>query len=150
MKIVRALAITAALFLIHGVAFAQSCELSIDGNDAIQFSASELSVSKDCGEVTLTLNHVGSLPKSAMGHNWVLANTSDAQAVVTDGINAGLANNYLKPDDARVLAATEVIGGGESTSITFSVADLEAGGDYTFFCSFPGHFAIMKGKFIVS
>lgn len=150
MKIVQTTAVIAALMLGNAAAWAQSCELSIDGNDAIQFSESELTVSKDCGEVTLTLNHVGNLPKSAMGHNWVLTKTSAAQPVVSDGINAGLANNYLKPDDDRVLAHTEVIGGGESTSITFSVADLEAGGDYTFFCSFPGHFAIMKGKFIVS
>lgn len=150
MKTLQTFAVIAALMLFNAVTWAQSCELSIDGNDAIQFSESELQVSKDCGEVTLTLNHVGSLPKSAMGHNWVLSQTSEAQAVVTDGINAGLANNYLKPDDQRVLASTEVVGGGESTSITFSVADLEVGGDYTFFCSFPGHFAIMKGKFIVS
>jgi len=150
MKTLQTFAVIAALTLCNAAAWAQSCELSIDGNDAIQFSESELQISKDCGEVTLTLNHIGNLPKSAMGHNWVLSQTSDAQAVVTDGINAGLANNYLKPDDQRVLASTEVVGGGESTSISFSVADLEVGGDYTFFCSFPGHFAIMKGKFIVS
>lgn len=149
MKIVSSLSVMATLMLFNSAAWAQSCELSIDGNDAIQFSQSELSISKDSGEVTLTLNHVGSLPKSAMGHNWALAQSSVAQAVVSDGINAGLANNYLKPEDDRVLAHTEVIGGGDSTSITFSVADLQVGGDYTFFCSFPGHFAIMRGKFIV-
>lgn len=150
MKFLHATALITLLTFASASAWAQSCELSIDGNDAIQYSATELSVSKDCAEVTLTLNHVGNLPKSAMGHNWVLTETSDAQPVVSDGINAGLANNYIKPDDSRVITHTEVIGGGESTSITFSTADLEAGGDYTFFCSFPGHFAIMKGKFIVS
>mgnify|MGYP006273075589 CR=1 FL=1 len=25
-----------------------------------------------------------------------------------------------------------------------------AGGDYTFFCSFPGHWSVMHGKFIVN
>ena len=150
MKFLHATALVTVLTFSSATVWAQSCELSIDSTDAMQFSKSEMTVSKDCAEVTLTLNHVGNLPKSAMGHNWVLTKTSDAQPVVSDGINAGLANNYIKPDDDRVIAHTEVIGGGESTSITFSVAELEVGGDYTFFCSFPGHFAIMKGKFIVS
>ena len=29
------------------------------------------------------------------------------------------------------------------------VSGLEAGGDYTYFCSFPGHFVLMNGRFIV-
>ncbi|MBT6073693.1 MAG: azurin, partial [Gammaproteobacteria bacterium] len=40
-------------------------------------------------------------------------------------------------------------GGGAETSVTFSGDLLTAGGDYTFFCSFPGHYAIMKGLFVV-
>ena len=42
-----------------------------------------------------------------------------------------------------------VIGGGEETSVTFSIGSFSAGDDYTFFCSFPGHYAIMKGSFKV-
>jgi azurin len=42
-----------------------------------------------------------------------------------------------------------VIGGGEETTITIDISGLEAGGDYTYFCSFPGHFVLMNGKFIV-
>ena len=59
-----------------------------------------------------------------------------------------LADSYLPKKDPRVLAHTAVIGGGQSTSVTFSTAALRKGGDYTFFCSFPGHFAMMKGKLI--
>ena len=47
-----------------------------------------------------------------------------------------------------VLAHTKMIGGGESTSVTFKTDGL-AGKDLTFFCSFPGHFAMMKGAFKV-
>ncbi|HWU52342.1 MAG TPA: plastocyanin/azurin family copper-binding protein, partial [Tahibacter sp.] len=32
---------------------------------------------------------------------------------------------------------------------SFAGSALKAGGDYSFFCSFPGHWAIMKGKLIV-
>jgi len=35
------------------------------------------------------------------------------------------------------------------TSVTFSIDSLVVGDDYTFFCSFPGHYAIMKGAFKV-
>jgi azurin len=41
------------------------------------------------------------------------------------------------------------VGGGESDTITFDFSKLEVGGDYTFFCSFVGHFAMMQGKFTV-
>jgi azurin len=47
--------------------------------------------------------------------------------------------------DARVIAHTKVIGGGETDSVTFSTAALKAGEAYSYFCSFPGHSALMKG-----
>jgi azurin len=51
--------------------------------------------------------------------------------------------------DPRIIAATELIGGGEQTTVTFDLSGLEPGGDYTFFCTFPGHFVLMNGKFII-
>jgi azurin len=94
---------------------------------------------------TVTLKHVGKLPKAAMGHNIVIAATADEQGVLADGGKAGLENNYVKPGDNRVIAHTKVIGGGEADSATFKVAALKPGQDYSFFCSFPGHAALMKG-----
>jgi azurin len=35
-----------------------------------------------------------------------------------------------------------VLGPGESETITFK---LDAAGEYNFICSFPGHYALMKG-----
>ena len=102
----------------------------------------------DCTEVKLTLNHTGKLAKAAMGHNWVLTKTADYQGVANDGLKAGAAADYLPADDARIIAHTKLIGGGESDSITFATSALEKGGDYTFFCSFPGHWAIMKGVLV--
>jgi azurin len=125
---------------------AKTCELSIDGTDAMQFSKQSLAVAADCTEVKLTLKHTGKLPANAMGHNWVLTETSVMQAVATAGMSAGLPNHYVPKDDKRVLAHTKVIGGGETTSVTFPTTALKKGGDYTFFCSFPGHWSVMKGK----
>jgi azurin len=127
---------------------AKTCELSIDSTDQMTFSAKEMTVAADCTEVKLTLHHVGKLAKNVMGHNWVLTKTSDYQPVAQDGMKAGLDNDYLAADDARVIAHTKLLGGGESDSITFPVSKLEKGGDYTFFCSFPGHWAVMHGKLV--
>ena len=57
--------------------------------------------------------------------------------------------NYVPANDERVITATAVVGGGEEVSVTFDLSGLEAGGDYTYFCSVPGHFVLMNGKFIV-
>ena len=93
---------------------------------------------------------VGKLPKAAMGHNWVLSKASDAQGVAADGIPAGLDKAYVKPGDARVIAHTKVIGGGETDSVSFDVSKLKAGDSYAWFCSFPGHASIMKGTLTLS
>ncbi|HBR98745.1 MAG TPA: azurin [Gammaproteobacteria bacterium] len=128
-------------------AMADDCQLTIDANDAMAFSANQMSAPASCKEVTVTLNHTGRLPANTMGHNWVLTTAGDFKDVATAGMSAGLDNHYVPQGDARVLAATKIIGGGETDSITFSTEALTAGEEYTFFCSFPGHWAIMKGSF---
>ncbi len=125
--------------------WAADCAVEIEGNDAMQFNKPTISVPASCKEFTVKLKHVGKLPKTAMGHNWVLTKTADVQPVANDGIPAGAAKNYVKDGDARVIAHTKLIGGGESDSVKFAVSKLKAGDSYTYFCSFPGHSAIMKG-----
>lgn len=125
--------------------FAATCDTTVEANDAMQFNVSEITIDKSCKEFTVNLKHVGKLPAAAMGHNWVLAKQADMQGVATDGIAAGLDNNYVKPGDTRVIAHTKVVGGGQSDSVKFDVSKLTAGENYEFFCSFPGHSAIMKG-----
>jgi azurin len=124
-----------------------SCKMEITGNDQMQYDKKELDVPASCKEVTVTLHHAGQLPAAAMGHNWALVNTPDLNAVANAGMGAGLASDYVPPGDKRVLAHTKVVGGGQTTSVTFSTAALKAGGDYTFLCTFPGHNALMRGKF---
>jgi azurin len=128
-------------------AHARVCAVSIDSTDQMSFSQKEIKVGADCSQVKLTLRHTGKLAATAMGHNWVLTRTPD-QPVAMAGMRTSLADSYLPKGDARVLAHTAVIGGGQTTSVTFSTAKLAKGGDYTFFCSFPGHFAMMKGKLV--
>ncbi len=99
--------------------------------------------------IEIKLTHTGKLPVTAMGHNVVIAATADLQPIATDGQKAGAAANYVAAGDKRAIAHTPLVGGGASTSATFAGSALKAGGDYTFFCSFPGHWALMKGKVVV-
>jgi azurin len=130
----------------HGAFAADKvCKLAIGGNDAMQYDKKELDVAADCTQVELTLTHTGKLPAAAMGHNWVLVKTADVTTVANAGMSAGLNNNYLTPGDPHVIASTKIVGGGQSDTITFPTAKLTKGGDYTFMCTFPGHYVIMKG-----
>ena len=135
--------------LLAGTAQAETCTIDLAGDDAMKFDKTEVAVSASCATVTINLTHTGKLPVTAMGHNVVITAGGDVQAVGTAGMAAGAAANYVPAGDARVIAFTPVVGGGASTSATFPGTALKVGGDYAFFCSFPGHWAIMKGKLVV-
>ncbi len=119
-------------------------EIVIEGTDQMRFNLSEIKV-KEGETVVLTLKHVGKLPKAAMGHNWVLlAAGTDVAAYATKAIRAK-DTEYI-PEGDEALAYTSLIGGGEETTVEFVAP---AAGEYTFICSFPGHYALMQGKLIV-
>ena len=126
----------------------KTCTLNIEGNDLMKFNVTEMKVAADCTEVEVVLKHTGKLPVATMGHNWVLTKTADVTPVANAGVTAGLAKDYLPAGDARIIAHTKMVGGGESTSVKFPTSKLTKGGDYGFFCSFPGHYGLMKGKLI--
>jgi azurin len=147
-----ALAATLALSAMpsfSGEAESRRCAVTVEVRDSLAFSPREITVDSSCESFSLTLKHVGTMPASTMGHNWVLTKTEDFDGAVMDGQRSGADNHFVKPGDERVLAATKVIGGGEETTIRFDASILQPGGDYTFFCSFPAHFVLMRGKLIV-
>ncbi|MDR7130396.1 azurin [Algoriphagus sp. 4150] len=118
--------------------------LSLESNDQMRFDKAELRV-KAGSEVTLTLTHVGAMGKEVMGHNFVLL--KEGTSIETFAAQAARAKDtdYIPSGDV-VLAHTKLIGGGESDTITFIAP---AKGTYEFICSFPGHYGLMKGEFIV-
>jgi azurin len=148
MKTLRTFAVL-SLLAVSGGAFAADkvCKVDISGNDQMQFDKKEIAVAADCTEVEVTLKHTGKLPAQAMGHNWVLTKTADLTPAATDGMSAGFANDHIKKGDTRVIAHTKIIGGGQTTSVKFATSLLKKGEAYSFFCSFPGHYSIMKGTF---
>ncbi len=145
--------ILAALVLLGAAGMAQAagnCTVSLKGDDAMKYDLKEATVSASCATITVELAHTGKLPVTAMGHNVVVAKTPDMAGIARDAIKAGAAGGYVAKGDARVIAHTDMIGGGQKTKVTFPGKALTAGGDYTFFCSFPGHSSMMKGKLVVT
>jgi azurin len=69
-------------------------------------------------------------------------------AIANAGASAGFAHNWLPDGDKRIIASIRVVGGGESASVHIPSSALTPGGDYTFFCSAPGHYVVMRGRFI--
>lgn len=119
----------------------------ITGNDQMRFSLSEIKVAPG-EEFRLMFMNVGRMPKETMGHNWVLFKQmpeSDLNRLAMEA--AGNSPGYLPNDRSVILAKTQILGPGQSETITLT-APAEPG-EYVFACTFPGHFALMRGKLIV-
>lgn len=120
-------------------------QLTLNSDDRMQFDKSELVVFEG-QTVVLTLVHTGTMPVTAMGHNFVLLTQGTSISDFAKVALKAKENEYIPLDQKNVIAHTGLIGGGESTTITFEAPEK---GEYDFLCSFPGHYSIMKGKFIV-
>ena len=120
------------------------CATTIEGNDAMQYNADSITVPASCTQFTITLKHAGTMAVNVMGHNVVVAKQADMAGIAADGM--AVAPEHVKPDDARIIAHTRMLGGGETASVSFDVAKVKDGGPFKFFCSFPGHLALMQGS----
>lgn len=127
-------------------AIADTAFLTIEGNDLMQYNLDKLEVYE--GQVVkLTLVHTGEMSVDAMGHNWVLLAPGTDKAIFGGAAVSAKATGYIPQDMVEsVIANTKTIGGGEETSITF---DAPKTGYYDFICSFPGHYGVMQGTFVV-
>lgn len=117
----------------------------ITTNDIMKFNVKKLNV-KAGQKVKLTLKHIGKLDKRIMGHNVVILKPGVKLSEFAKKAASSKDNDYIPVDTSDVIVHTKMIGGGESTTIEFTAP---AAGTYDFICSFPAHFAMMKGKFIV-
>lgn len=128
---------------------AAECAVTIEANDAMKYNTDSIKIPSSCDQFEVTLKHVGKLDAQVMGHNVVISRTSDITALAQAAMQAGAAQQYVPADDSRILAHSELIGGGQSTTFTIPVASLPTSDDLSFFCSFPGHYALMQGKVVL-
>jgi azurin len=79
-----------------------------------------------------------------MKHNIIVLN--DESKVDEVGIAALKAPNNT-PDHPSIIAASDLIGPGESTELVVNIPSEP--GVYPYICTFPGHYQVMRGKIIV-
>ncbi len=123
-------------------------KITVTGNDLMQFDLKEFTVSAG-EEVTLEFKNVGKMPKIAMGHNLVILKqdvSSMAFGQKVLGMGASATNPLPEASMGEVLAATKLLGPGETETITFTAPEA---GKYEYLCTFPGHFAMMRGTMTV-
>jgi azurin len=90
-------------------------------------------------ELHITLTNVGTLPKEAMGHDWVLLQAgSDAEAYARAAVTAKDAGYQPPALASEVIASIAVLGPRETGEVTFKAPTQP--GQYPFLCSFPAHF----------
>lgn len=112
--------------------------VEITANDQMKFDKIELHV-KANEKVTLTMKNVGTQPKQAMGHNFVLLKDgTDLAAFAASAISAP---DHIPANDPAIITHTKLLGPGESDTIEFTLS----AGQYTYICSFPGHYMSMTG-----
>ncbi|GAB3934003.1 azurin [Larkinella terrae] len=134
------------LFISASASFAQTKVLTLSGTDAMQFDTKEFKV-KAGQKIKLTFKHAGKYAKQAMGHNFVLLKSGTDIADFASKANLARDNDYIpKSEASKIIAHTKLLGGGESDTIEFTAPKK---GVYPYICSFPGHYGLMQGKFIV-
>lgn len=120
--------------------------LEIEANDQMKFNLSELKAVAG-QEITLVLKNVGKMDKTVMGHNLIILKPGTDVAEYAKKAMAAKDTDYVPASESEsVIAHTKLTGAGESDTITFTIPEK---GTYDFICSFPGHYALMKGKLIV-
>jgi azurin len=122
--------------------------IEITANDAMKFNLARFEVAAG-QEVKVTLTNMGTMPKVAMGHNFVLLKKDADVKAFTDAAVMAAATDYVPAAKAdQVIAHTKLLGPKQSDEITFK-APAEAG-EYPFLCSFPAHYLSgMKGVMVV-
>jgi azurin len=115
-----------------------SLYVASDG-DFLAFKPAELTCPAGA-RVSLTFHHAGR--RVQQKHDWVLLKPGTADAFMQAVLAAGEKDDWMPPDDPRVLAATPQIDPGESVTIEFTAPPP---GDYPFVCTYTGHGDVMRG-----
>jgi azurin len=122
--------------------------LEFTANDSMKFNLTRVEVSAS-QPVKIILTNIGSMPKAAMGHNWVLLQKGADGKGFADAAVGAANNDYIPPAlESQVIAHTKMLGPKQTDEITFTAPSEP--GEYPFLCSFPAHWvAGMHGVLVV-
>jgi azurin len=124
----------------------EPCNEIVTAADNMMFNKNKIVVDYKCDLFTIKFKHTGALPAGAGGHNIVIVESEKFDSIVSKiDMKLGEKSGYL-PDIPEIIAKTAIIGGGQEVILKISPKKLLKEKKYTFFCSFPGHYAMMKGE----
>lgn len=122
--------------------------IEIIGMDNMRFDITDFQV--EPGEkIRLVLKVESRMPAQVMAHNVAIVESDiDMRTFILESQRAS-DNEFISPNfEDQVIAKTEMIGGGETSEVIFTVPDQP--GNYPFVCTWPGHYAAgMVGNMIV-
>jgi azurin len=142
------LALVAALSAGRMVEAQKPRVVEITAGDNMKYSLETIQA-KPGETILVRLKSIGTMPKIAMGHNFVLLKPGTSPL---EFANAGLEHrdtDFIDPAmKDKTIATTKIIGPGETAETTFKAPTKP--GSYDYLCTFPGHFAGgMKGTLVV-
>lgn len=143
-KLANKLLAFASITLMSGFAMAD-CETTVVGTDNLSYSKNEIVIPSNCSSFTIKL--VNKAKDKATKYNVVIAKAENVESIAKNGMYAGEKYGFLKKPDNSIIANSSLIGPGESTSVTFNVADI--GPSTVYFSSFPGQKNTVRGVFLI-
>ena len=131
--------------------------IEITANDTMKYTIGDkqsgpdakLTIEAKAGEqLKVVLTNTGTLPKEAMGHNWVLLKVGTDVAAFDAAAAMAKEQDYVPAAlKDQIVANIGLLGPRKSGEVVFTVP---APGEYPFLCTFPAHFQIgMKGTLVV-
>lgn len=138
-----------SLLSIAGCALAEGDKsVSISAFDTMKYSVNKIEVHPG-QKVVVELKNEGTIPKEAMGHNWILLKAGTDPVTYSTAAVTAKAENYQPRSYAdKVLASIRLLGPKESATTTFTAPS--TAGSYPYLCSFPAHCqAGMRGILVV-
>jgi azurin len=100
-------------------------------------------------DVTVSLTNIGTMPKAAMAHNFILLQKGTDPKAFVDAAASAAATDYI-PESMKdkIIVHTKLLGPKQTDEVSFK-APTEPG-EYTFLCSFPAHYLTgMHGTLVV-
>jgi azurin len=122
--------------------------IEITGTEKMAYSVTSIAA-RPGEQLHVVLKAVGTMPKVAMAHNFVLLKQGASPLEVNNAAFTARDTAFIPPSmKDKILVASGLAGAGETVEVTFAAPGKP--GTYTYLCTFPGHFAQgMKGQLIV-
>jgi azurin len=118
--------------------------INTEGNTMTDMKYDQKEIHVKAGS-TVKIKLVNHATDAAMVHNFVVIEKGSADKVGPEGIKAGPDKGYV-PAMKEVFVSTGLTGPGKTTEITFPAPPKDS---YDFICTYPGHYKMMNGVFIV-